>query len=58
MVYMKVQTLGKRSAAVLAALALAVGGSVVSAHAAAAPAYIDCYLFAAGEPDHIDPALT
>ena len=55
---MKVQTLGKRSAAVLAALALAVGGSVVSAHAATAPTYIDCYLFAAGEPDHIDPALT
>jgi oligopeptide transport system substrate-binding protein len=58
MVYMKVQTLGKRSAAVLAALALAVGGNVVAAHAATAPTYIDCQLFGAGEPDHIDPALT
>ena len=56
MVYMKVQTLGK-SVAVLAALTLAVGGTVVSAHAAA-PAYIDCQNFSAGEPDHIDPALT
>ena len=54
---MKVQTLGKRSTAILAALALAVGGNVVAAHAAA-PTYIDCQLFAAGEPDHIDPALT
>ena len=55
MVHMKVQTLGKRSTAILAALALAVGGNVVAAHAAA-PTYIDCQLFAAGEPDHIDPA--
>ena len=53
---MKVQTLGK-SVAVLAALALAVGGTVVSANAAT-PAYIDCQNFSAGEPDHIDPALT
>ncbi len=58
MVYMKVLSLGKRSVAVLAALVLAVGGTVVSAQAAAAPAFIDCQLFAAGEPDHIDPALT
>ena len=58
MVYMKVLSLGKRSVAVLAAVGLAVGGTVVSAHAATAPAYIDCQLFAAGEPDHIDPALT
>ena len=58
MVYMKALSLGKRSVAVLAALALAVGGTVVSAQAAAAPAFIDCQLFAAGEPDHIDPALT
>ena len=57
MVYMKVQTLGKRSAAVLAALALAVGGNVVAAEAASVT-YIDCQLFGAGEPDHIDPALT
>jgi ABC-type oligopeptide transport system substrate-binding subunit len=57
MVYMKALSLGKRSVAVLAALGLAVGGTVVSAHAAA-PAFIDCQLFAAGEPDHIDPALT
>jgi peptide/nickel transport system substrate-binding protein/oligopeptide transport system substrate-binding protein len=57
MVYMKVLSLGKRSVAVLAALGLAVGGTVVTAHAAA-PAFIDCQLFAAGEPDHIDPALT
>ena len=54
---MKVQTLGKRSAAVLAALALAVGGNVVAAEAASVT-YIDCQLFGAGEPDHIDPALT
>jgi ABC-type oligopeptide transport system substrate-binding subunit len=54
---MKVHTLGKRSAAVLAVLALAAGGTVVAANAAA-PAYIDCQNFAAGEPDHIDPALT
>ena len=58
MVYMKVLSLGKRSVAVLAALGLAVGGTVVSAQAATAPAFIDCQLFAAGEPDHIDPALT
>jgi len=58
MVYMKVLSLGKRSVAVLAAIGLAVGGTVVSAHAATAPAFIDCQLFAAGEPDHIDPALT
>ncbi len=58
MVYMKVLSLGKRSIAVLAALGLAVGGTVVSAQAATAPAFIDCQLFAAGEPDHIDPALT
>jgi len=57
MVYMKVQTLGKRSAAVLAALALAVGGNVVAAEAASVT-YIDCQLFGAGEPDFIDPALT
>ena len=55
---MKVLSLGKRSVAVLAALGLAVGGTVVSAQAATAPAFIDCQLFAAGEPDHIDPALT
>ena len=55
---MKVLSLGKRSVAVLAAVGLAVGGTVVSAHAATAPAFIDCQLFAAGEPDHIDPALT
>ena len=54
---MKALSLGKRSVAVLAALGLAVGGTVVSAHAAA-PAFIDCQLFAAGEPDHNDPALT
>jgi len=54
---MKVQTLGKRSAAVLAALALAVGGNVVAAEAASVT-YIDCQLFGAGEPDFIDPALT
>ena len=53
---MKVQKLGK-SAAVLAVLALALGGTVVSAQAAPAT-YIDCQLFGAGEPDHIDPALT
>lgn len=58
MVYMKVLSLGKRSVAVFAAVGLAVGGTVVSAHAATAPAFIDCQLFAAGEPDHIDPALT
>ena len=33
MVYMKVQTLGKRGAAIVAALALAVGGNVVAAEA-------------------------
>ena len=55
---MKVLSLGKRSIAVLAAVGLAVGGTVVSAHAATAPAYIDCQLFSAGEPDFIDPALT
>ena len=58
MVYMKLLSLGKRSVAVIAAVGLAVGGTIVSAHAATAPTYIDCYLFAAGEPDHIDPALT
>jgi len=42
MVYMKALSLGKRSVAVLAALGLAVGGTVVSAQAATAPAFIDC----------------
>ena len=58
MVYMKVLSLGKRSVALLAAVGLAVGGTIVSAHAATAPTYIDCQLFSAGEPDFIDPALT
>ena len=58
MVYMKIVSLGKRSVAVLAAVGLAVGGTIVSAHAATAPTYIDCQLFSAGEPDFIDPALT
>ena len=58
MVYMKVLSIGKRSVAVLAAVGLAVGGTIVSAHAATAPTYIDCQLFSAGEPDFIDPALT
>jgi ABC-type oligopeptide transport system substrate-binding subunit len=55
---MKVLSIGKRSVAVLAAVGLAVGGTIVSAHAATAPTYIDCQLFSAGEPDFIDPALT
>lgn len=58
MVYMKVLSLGKRSVALLAAIGLAVGGTIVSAHAATAPTYIDCQLFSAGSPDFIDPALT
>ena len=57
MVYMKVKSFGMRGAAVTAALVLAVGGTVVSAHAAN-PTFVDCYQYAAGEPDHIDPALT
>ena len=58
MVYMKVQKLSVRATALAAAVALIAGGSVMTAHAATAPTYVDCQLFAAGEPDHIDPALT
>jgi oligopeptide transport system substrate-binding protein len=54
---MKVKTLGVRFAALAAASALVIGVPVVSAHAAGAT-FTDCYLFAAGEPDFIDPALT
>ena len=58
MVYMKVKSFSARGAAVTAALALAVGGTVATTAHAAAPTFIDCYQYSAGEPDHIDPALT
>ena len=54
---MKVKSLNVRLAAIFAASALVIGVPVVTANAASTT-YTDCYLFAAGEPDFIDPALT
>ena len=54
---MKVKSLNVRLAAIFAASALVIGVPAVTAHAASTT-FTDCYLFAAGEPDFIDPALT
>ena len=53
---MKVKSLNVRLAAIFAASALVIGVPVVTANAATT--FTDCQLFAAGEPDFIDPALT
>ena len=54
---MKVKSLNVRLAAIFAASALVIGVPVVTANAASTT-FTDCQLFAAGEPDFIDPALT
>jgi len=54
---MKVKSLSVRVVAVAAASMLVIGGATYSANAASTT-FIDCQLYAAGEPDHIDPALT
>ena len=46
-----------RGGAVLAAVALALTGQIMPAKAASTT-FTDCYLYSAGEPDFIDPALT
>ena len=54
---MKVKSLNVRFAAIFAASALVIGVPVVTANAASTT-FTDCQLFAAGEPDFIDPALS
>ena len=50
-------TLKARGFAAVAAIALALTGLVVPAKAASTT-FTDCYLYSAGEPDFIDPALS